>query len=306
MAELELEPAVELLRHHGLTAMAYAHGARSLRHDYVVNLFSVDKRQAVLAEAVAALSEAGIEVALLTGISYAGDLYPDPAVRVMGDLDLLVGSSELKGALGCLQALGYRDGTPGGSSPSHHALQLFRGDGGAIDLHQNIEQPWRSRIDLHEVWARAVPAEDVPGARRLERVDQLLFHLTHMSRSELMVPLMNYIDAAALERRLSAADIEELMERTRRYGVERGCVVARAMGKALREGRDRAWLPLWGRILPDCEEVVRGRLPSRHVQLARKAVLNDRWSQLAGLGAVFVTRRAIGWWQRRGQGGVTG
>jgi len=290
-------PGAELIRRHGLAAMAYARGAKGFRVDYVSNLFAAEKRAAVVREAHAALADRGIEVALLKGISYVGDLYPDAGVRPMGDVDLLIRSGDMPRALECLARLGYRDGTPHGSTAIHHAAQLFRADGGAIDLHRNIEQPWRSRIDLQAVWARTSVGAD--GMRRLETIDQLLFHLAHLSRTQLSVPLMNYVDTALLRERLDGRALVELGRRAHAYRLERGCRAALAMTDALGARAGRPVLPAWGRLLPGCAEVLAGGLPPRPVQLARKAVLNDEWSQLAGLGAVFVARRGLGWWKRR-------
>jgi len=291
-----LAPGADLIRRHGLAAMAYARGARSFRVDYVSNLFAAEKRRAVVVEACAALEEIGVEVALLKGISYVGDLYPDAGLRPMGDVDLLIRSADMPRALARLADLGYRDGTPHGSTAIHHAAQLFRSDGGAIDLHRNIEQPWRSRIDLDAVWSRAQVGAD--GMRRLEGVDQLLFHLAHLSRTQLSVPLMNYVDAARLRERLDVGELADLGRRARQYRLERGCRAGLAMTDALAAGAARAALPSWGRVLPSCAEVLAGGLPARPVQLVRKAVLNDEWTQVAGLGAVFLVRRSLGWWKR--------
>lgn len=296
----EIEPGLALIRRQGLAPMAFALGAKSCRQDYVANLFDAEARAKVVTEAAATLAAGGVESTLIKGMSYIGDLYSDPAVRPMGDVDLLVRPAQMRRAAELLEGIGYADGTPGGPSSVHHAWQLFHCDTRrSIDLHQNIVQPWRSRIDLGEVWGRTRAAEDVPGARRLDPVDQLLFHLAHIGRSELWVTAISYVDAVGLEQRLDPEQQAELLNTARRYGLQRSVRAALAMTHALRDGADRPELPLWGRVLPSCAEVLAGEMPRREIQLARKAVLNDGWSQVLGLGAVFAVRRAAGWLGKR-------
>src|SRR5690606_12168980 len=120
-------------------------------------------------------------------------------------------------------------------------------------------------------------------AHRFDPVDQLLWHLAHMGRSELWVPLIAYVDADRLERRLDAGQRAELGRRLRAAGLRRMAAAASAMTEALVEGRERPRLPAWGRVLPGAREIVAGTQPRRPLQLARKAVLNDGVLQLVGL-----------------------
>jgi hypothetical protein len=120
-----------------------------------------------------------------------------------------------------------------------------------------------------------------------------------MARHELWVGLINYVDAARLLDRLDADQRDSLWKRAKDYQLVRSCRAAAAMTEALARGAETAELPIWGRALPSCREVLIGKPPARPIQLVRKAVLNDNWSQLARLAAVFASRRARAWIDRR-------
>jgi hypothetical protein len=57
---------------------------------------------------LAALTEAGLLTILLKGAALAYTLYPDPALRPMSDLDLLIHPQDLKQAVQVIQSMGYR------------------------------------------------------------------------------------------------------------------------------------------------------------------------------------------------------
>ena len=92
-----------------------------------------------LLEAIGSLNQAGIEPVLLKGAIHLIDkYYPDPAARVMTDLDLLIEPGQIGTAIAALAALGYRaiPDPDNEFSGHHHTRPLFRaGDYGAIELH---------------------------------------------------------------------------------------------------------------------------------------------------------------------------
>ncbi len=57
--------------------------------------------------AVARLSDAGLPVVCLKGFALAHTLYPDPDLRTIGDLDLLVPRGDLDRAIACLREAGF-------------------------------------------------------------------------------------------------------------------------------------------------------------------------------------------------------
>jgi len=107
-----------------------------------------------LEELVFGLNAQGIEPVLLKGASHlVTDVYPDPACRMMGDLDLLVGPGEIDRALEVLEELNYgvkpQDRTR--FDDHHHVAPRIREDRLApVELHRGLI--------LHEV-AHLLPTE---------------------------------------------------------------------------------------------------------------------------------------------------
>lgn len=281
------------LRDHLVAPLAFRAGDPEFRRDHVANALLAARRAQVLAEAIAALAAAGIPAALLKGASYAATLYADPADRPMHDVDVLVPGARHDAARAALGALGYRDrGRPAERSRLAHAVGLQRGRD-VIDLHRSIAQPVRARIDLDRVWRDARPCvERTDGALRLAPVDEALFHFIHVARTQMYAPAIAYIDGALLLARLAPDDRVALDARARQWHVHRAVTAAIAMTTALTEpaGGDarRGWRD---RLLASPDEVLRYQLPPRPVQLARKALLLDRPSQLAGFAAVAAAMR---------------
>lgn len=265
----------ERVRAHGLAALAYAHGRPEFRSDFAASAIRADQQRETAAEAVEVLSP--IPVALLKGISYAGWLYPDPAQRPMSDVDLLVPSGQFERAFARLRRLGYWHAGPGAQrSPRHHALTLKRREA-SIDLHRSPVQAGRIAIDHAAVWARTAPAAWVPGARRLEPVDETLFHFANLARHDLIAPLQAYVDAARLLAALDPAARRALADRARAWRFARvlgACVELVEHVAGWRAAPPRWWLPRRA-------ELLRGGLPPRPVQLGRKLLLVEGPRELA-------------------------
>lgn len=143
----------------------------------------LDDARAVLA----ALRRNGIDVAVLKGAHLAEAVYRDAALRPMGDIDLLVRSSELARAEQILVELGFSSGqrpdVDATRARSHH-LEPFRKAGATtVEVHWNIERPNSPfSIDIEGLWHRARPCV-VAGVRvlALGPADLLLHLCTHAS-----------------------------------------------------------------------------------------------------------------------------
>lgn len=259
----------ESVRRHRLAPLAYRAGRSEYRDDFVMSSLRAEQQRAIAAEAVDALVAAGIQVALLKGISYAGWLYADPGERPMTDVDLLVPLIAHDRATEVLGRAGYQhDGIGAQRSSRHHAITLRRG-GGSVDLHRSPIQLGRATIDFAGVWSRACPAPWVPGSFRLETVDEILFHVAHLARHELIAPLLAYVDAGRMLRRLDPSGWATLLERAQAWRFRRVlerclAVIEHVIGWRPTPG------PWW---LPRKIEVLRGDVPSRPVQVGRKLML---------------------------------
>jgi hypothetical protein len=281
-----------LIRRHMLAPLAYRAGVARFRRDYLASGLLAELRARCLREVGDALAAERIPVAVIKGAAYAGRIYADPAERPMSDVDLLVPPALHARAERALRRLGFwRVGSPRQQSRLHHAVGYKR-KGASIDLHRSIVQPYRSRIDVAALWRRAVPGDD--GLWRLDPVDEVVIHLGHVARHELMVPVINYVDAARLLARVDRAAVEE---RARAFRLGRGVRAALAMTDALtRDARPdtgfdagpAAVLDVSRRLLPSVDEVVAYGRVWRPLQCLRKALLVDGPRELVGLAAVAV------------------
>jgi len=144
--------------------------------------------------------EAGIAPLFLKGFALACQVYENPALRPMGDLDLAVPGADFERATGLLIGLGYREksGRRMGLGPGLHALTFKHAKTGEIvDLHRFVLAC--SRWDGADTgfWARALrmPIADT-AARTLALEDHLLHGCLHgYARNVLQSPFRWMVDA---------------------------------------------------------------------------------------------------------------
>lgn len=75
---------------------------------YTENLAKCVLREQVLRELLPLVKKRKVQPVLLKGLAFANQLYPDPAARQAGDIDLLVEHSEKERADEAMQAAGFR------------------------------------------------------------------------------------------------------------------------------------------------------------------------------------------------------
>jgi len=152
-----------------------------------------------------ALQGAGVEpVVLLKGAVTGWLVYPDPTLRPMADLDVLVDRGQQALVTEGLQSLGYKriDTHPTRKvSGSRVYEQLFARSLvadtvlQAVDVHTGFAQQSRYPVDYSAVIRRAVGfAQGGPHAYRLDDVDHLLHLAIHMARDQFMGPLRQLLD----------------------------------------------------------------------------------------------------------------
>jgi hypothetical protein len=115
----------------------------------------------ILAAAQARELAERVELLPLKGLHLAHRLYPSPALRDMGDLDVLVRAPDVSRADAALRSLGYRSERPPAPRPGAllNAGLYLRDDGLPLHLHWhvlNASLPHGPvRIDAEEIWREA-------------------------------------------------------------------------------------------------------------------------------------------------------
>ena len=171
-----------------------------------------------------------IPVTLLKGIALAHTVYPKPAQRTMGDIDLWVPKFYLSQALLALTDLGYKakdkvDRPTALQEEFNGETQLFgnRPGIGLVELHWNIfPGEWlryTSCINEAAIWSRTVPLPAL-NARQLAPEDMILHVCVHAAVNHQMSHncLRSLMDVEML-RRQRIVNWDLLAQRARRWRV---------------------------------------------------------------------------------------
>jgi hypothetical protein len=222
-----------------------------------------------LAEALAALHAASVAVMPLKGSLLATRYYPEPGLRPMNDLDLLVQPEDEPRAIAALAGLGYQPLMRGWKH-----LELARPDGRgptvafdgehpdnprSLDLHTCLrEQFWSIHYDLTEhAWSDSSQGQLVGQPARLMRPALLLHHLAVHASCDMIarrVRLLHLQDLALVAAQVDPAGWEGIIAHARSRREERFVYPALALAsryfpavpglalEALRPGVPRALL----------------------------------------------------------------
>lgn len=137
---------------HGLAPLLHAHvdasgislpsdARRVLRGLYLRYRQSAHVRMRVLDRILAEFEEAGVDTLVLKGAALANLIYPEPALRPMGDLDFLVKPDQLPLAQTTLAHAGFAPLSPSnGRFPDRHVVAVGSSEGLTIkvELHHSL------------------------------------------------------------------------------------------------------------------------------------------------------------------------
>lgn len=129
----EWDKVSALAETHGLAPLLYVHlkavgvqpppvVRRELQGLYLRHRRANQIRTHVLGDVLAATSAAGIQAVVLKGAALSHIVYPEPGLRPMSDLDILVSESDLWRARGLLTELGFSAPASPESTPLHRHL----------------------------------------------------------------------------------------------------------------------------------------------------------------------------------------
>jgi hypothetical protein len=149
-------------------------------------------RRARLHEVLGALGAAGVPAMLLKGAALVETVYPEPGLRPMVDLDVLVPAQEIERAHTAVRNLGYvvnpqqtAETHQGMRDRHYHYPSLVARDGMmAVEIHRHVLMG-PSAFDISGFWERARPGTGGP-AHLLPAPEDLLLHVgIHFSNDRL-------------------------------------------------------------------------------------------------------------------------
>jgi hypothetical protein len=131
------------------------------------------------------LQEAEVEAIPLKGLALREGIYPDPGLRLSGDVDLLVQQADVETAEEVLEGLGYVPSEAHGPrerfkpTVSQHTVPLrLPGRNVQIDVHWNLLPTEAAvQVNVEGLWQRAVPGYLAGRAVRFLASEDFLLHL---------------------------------------------------------------------------------------------------------------------------------
>jgi len=185
-------------------------------------------------EVVDALDKAGIESLLLKGPALGRSVYPDPAMRLSGDIDLLVKPGDLKRSEKILSDdLGYTckmDCHQFSAEEFHHQIYIPKNKGVTIELHWSADggygifsEDWLDTIFKRKI---QIDSEDLK-CNTLCPVDNLFFLAYHDIFQHQTLQLDWIVDIARVINSLKyPEDWEELRNKCKKYHIRRSLELA--------------------------------------------------------------------------------
>ena len=198
LAEPEASAVARLALAHGLGPLLYGRlrgqdilppaTMAELRRAYYDNAGRSARLWHALETALRALAQAGIPTLLLKGAALVQTVYENPALRPMGDLDLLVRPADAGRALAALAGLGYRpqqhEPAPGSTRTYENEIMLGReGAPAPLELHWGLfDSPhYQSQLPMEWFWQTARPVHiGDTGAQALGPEAQILHLCGHL------------------------------------------------------------------------------------------------------------------------------
>ena len=215
--DASIQHAVAPLFYHGLqvdedrevAAQVPALTLEELRRLYHGNRIRNARLYGVISALAEALDDARVPVLGLKDIQLAQEVYPDRALRPMGDIDLLIHREDYAHAAECLGELGF-DPLPSSDIPltlkyawGHHFRRAS--DDVWIDLQWNVVQrEWdiygegNFDFEIERMWQRARPMPLDKGAILVPSPEDMLFHLCQHLEGHGYSELILFCDIAEL------------------------------------------------------------------------------------------------------------
>ncbi len=191
-----------------------------------------------IGDILAILDGQGLRPVVLKGRSLAISVWPRPAFRPAGDLDLFIEEESFNSAVEALVAAGYRttpDERPSRFRVRPAGVQLIPAEGRVVvvDLHSRLFRTVGRRLDTRAMLARSRPMLlDGHPVRDLDAADRLLFLLVHAAKHAVR-RLKWLLDLHAVALRADARLWREAATRVGAGGVGRPFFAAASLATSL-------------------------------------------------------------------------
>lgn len=171
------------------------------------------------------LHEHNVPFVLYKGLAYAHSLYPDPTMRSMKDVDLVIPGSSRERAHRALFEAGL-EWLP--KDPPHPCARTYRSPRTPffLDVHHRLSWPRHTRIPTDTLVATASHHTHT-GDRMFGPTQQFLFHIYHLCKEQLLrqhVPLRAFVELRELYLGLRDS-LASVRERALRWGLDRTLAV---------------------------------------------------------------------------------
>ncbi len=175
------------------------------------------------------LNQLDIRPLLLKGLPLALEIYSDPALRPMMDMDLYIVPDKLHEAVACLSEAGWHPDQLPPQYPDARwltavkAIQLTHPDGIAIDLHGTVLSEIADPAFDAQMLANARPTTVLNGNALSPHPTDLLFHtIAHGYRWNSLPPFRWIVDSAELlHRHRDELDMERLVRTAEQFNLVR-------------------------------------------------------------------------------------
>lgn len=295
------------LRRDPLAGLVPPDRLRRFRGYYVSNAARNLHHFATLGEILAAAERKGIRIGVLKGPQVAVEAYGDPALRPMGDLDLLVRPEDLAGAAAILAEGGFvavepLPAVPPGTTQGRNSVLFMRdggGGGGVVHLHWHVANaafhlPFYAGVGPDRLWEEMAPwsfrgrAAFAPSSRFLPAF------LAEHALKHSFTPLIHLSDLVQVLRRTSPDDASQAAAP---FGLGPALAMSRRVARAVL-GSDET-VPAGLALYRAWERSADLSRRSRWAKAEARRAEADRPRALVQ-GADLIARLAVAGWRRPG------
>lgn len=276
----------------GIPAAIAAGWAAAYRAQALLGL----SRQAELTRTVALLRQAGLAPLALKGAWLSAHAYPQPALRPMRDIDLLLDPSTVVAAYDLLLVAGYRQLEPAALSleqlllTDKHLPPLLSPGGTAVELHHRLWEPAGrldhaspAAIDAAVRQAAVIEADGIAYPAPLDMLAHLIVHAVYSHRLDCGPLLLADVDYLL---RARAIDWSHFWDRAAAEGWRSGARLVLALverwrgtGAVTRTAAAGADVP--STVLEEAADLLLQDLDSRHSAGFLATVRRQGWRGLA-------------------------